>query len=109
MATTEATSGVLNEAVRRLVEVYRPERIYLFGSTARDDDHEDSDLDLLVVVSDDAGPAERRSRRAYEVLWGLGVAVDVVVWSHSVFEARRHLQASLPGTVVREGKPLYAA
>ena len=40
----------LREAVRRLVDYFQPERIYLFGSTARGDDRLDSDLDFLVVV-----------------------------------------------------------
>ena len=35
---------VLAEIVRRLAEAYRPERIYLFGSTARGDAGLDSDL-----------------------------------------------------------------
>jgi len=30
------------------------------------------------------------------------------VCTRSYFEARRHLTASLPGTVLREGKVLYA-
>ena len=100
---------MLAEAFRRLVEAYQPELIYLFGSMARGDGGEDSDFDLLVVVSDDAAPEQRRSHRAYDALWGLGVAADVLVWSHSAFEARKHLRASLPGTVLREGKLLYAS
>lgn len=45
---------VLAEIVRRLVEAYQPERIYLFGSVARGDAGPNSDYDLLVVVPDDA-------------------------------------------------------
>lgn len=99
----------LAEALRRLVEAYRPERIYLFGSHARGDAGPDSDYDLLVVVPDDAPPERRRSRLAYQALHGTGVAVDVLVTTRSYFEARRHLKASLPGTVLREGRLLHAA
>ncbi len=67
--------AVLAEVVRRLVEAYRPERIYLLGSKARGDAGPDSDYDLLVVVPDDAAPERRRSRLAYEVLRGTGTAV----------------------------------
>lgn len=38
---------LLAEIVRRLAEVYSPERIYLFGSTARGDAGHDSDYDLI--------------------------------------------------------------
>ncbi|PYO54511.1 MAG: hypothetical protein DMD83_22120, partial [Candidatus Rokuibacteriota bacterium] len=43
----------LVEIVRRLVEAYRPDRIYLFGSRARGTAGAESDYDLLVVVPDD--------------------------------------------------------
>lgn len=99
----------LAEIVQRLVEAYRPDRIYLFGSKARGDAGPDSDYDLLVVVPDDALPERRRSRLAYEVLRGTGSAADVLVCTRSYFEARRHLKASLPGTVLREGRLLHAA
>ena len=98
----------LAEIVRRLVEAYEPERIYLFGSEARGDAGPDSDFDLLVVVPNEAPPERKRSRLAYERLWGTGVAADVLVWTAEGFDSRIHLRASLPATVLREGKLLYA-
>lgn len=99
----------LAEIVRRLVDAYRPVRIYLFGSKARGDAGPDSDYDLVLVVPDDAPPELRRSRLAYEVLWGTGTAADVLVRTRGSFESRLHLRASLPATVAREGELLYAA
>jgi uncharacterized protein len=101
--------GELKEIVRRLVEAYQPETVYLFGSMARRDAGPDSDYDLLLVVPDEGARERRRSRLAYQVLRGTGLAVDVLVCTHSYFEARRHLKASLPGTVLREGRLLHAA
>jgi uncharacterized protein len=101
--------GELKEIVGRLVQAYQPESVYLFGSMARGDAGPDSDYDLLLVVPDDASPERRRSRLAYRVLRGTGLAVDVLVCTHSYFESRRHLKASLPGTVLREGTLLHAA
>ncbi len=69
----------------------------------------DSDYDILVVVRDDAPAERRRSRLAYEVLWGAGAAADVLVWSLGQFESRVHVASSLPATVIREGKLLHAA
>jgi predicted nucleotidyltransferase len=105
---TPATNPALQEILTRLVTAFEPERVYLFGSKARGDADPNSDYDLLVVVPD-AAPAERcRSRLAYQALRGTGVAADVVVWTRSAFEARLHLRASLPSTVVAEAKLLYA-
>lgn len=99
----------LDEVVRRLVAAYRPERIYLFGSVARGDADPDSDYDILIVVPDECPPERRRTRLAYEALRGTGIAADVLVCTHSYFEDRRSLKASLPGTVLREGRLLHAA
>jgi predicted nucleotidyltransferase len=107
--TPTAGDPVLAEVVRRLLEAYRPEYIYLFGSVARGEAGPDSDYDLLLVVPDDAPPERRRSRLAYEALRGTGTAADVLVCTRSYFEQRRLLQASLPGTVLREGRALHGA
>jgi uncharacterized protein len=104
-----AADPVLTDIVGRLVGAYRPERVYLFGSMARGDAGPDSDYDLMVVVPDDAPPERKESGLAYKALRGTGVAADVLVCTHSYFEARRHLRASLPGTILREGRLLHAA
>jgi len=99
---------ILGELVRRLAEAFQPERIYLFGSKARGETGLDSDYDLLVVVPDESPPERQRSRLAYQALRGNRTAADVLVWTKQAFESRLHLPASLPATVVREGKLLYA-
>jgi predicted nucleotidyltransferase len=99
----------LVEIVKRLVNAYEPLRVYLFGSKARGESGPNSDYDLLLVVADDAPAERRRSRLAYEVLRGTGAAADVLVCTHSYFEPRRSLRASLPGTILREGRLLHGA
>lgn len=99
----------LADIVERLVSAYQPERIYLFGSKARGDWGPDSDFDLMVVVPDNAPPERQRSRLAYEKLWGTGTAADVLVWPRGRFDERANIVASLPATILREGKLLHAA
>jgi predicted nucleotidyltransferase len=99
----------LAEIVRRLAAAYQPERIYLFGSVARGDADQDSDYDLMVVVPDDASPEKKDSDLAYRVLRGTGLGTDVLVWTRSGFDRRAHVLASLPATVLREGRLLHAA
>ena len=104
-----SSDTVLAEIVRRLVEAYRPERVYLFGSHARGQASPDSDYDILLVLPDDASPERRRSRLAYQVLRGTGTAADVVVTTRGAFDRRLRVPASLPAIVEREGEILYAA
>jgi len=94
--------------VHRLVEFYRPSRIYLFGSAARGEAGPDSDFDFLVVLPDDAPAELRRSGEIYARLGGLGIPVDVVTWRETDFRARAEfVRASLPATVIREGRLVY--
>ena len=100
----------IDEVTRRLVEFYRPVRIYLFGSAARAESGTDSDLDFCVVLPDDAPAALYRDRSIHRQFWGLHVPVDVVRVSSTDFDARaEHVIASLPATILREGKLLYDA
>ncbi len=104
-----AADPVLDEIVRRLVTALHPERIYLFGSQARGDWGPDSDYDLMVLLPEAHEPLYRLSQRAHALLWELGVAADVLVWPSDRFERRARVISSLPATVLREGKLLYAA
>jgi uncharacterized protein len=100
---------MLAEIVRRLVEAYQPERVYLFGSHARGEAGPDSDYDLMVVVPGQAPLPWQRSHRTSEALRGIGMAADVLVWARESFEKRLHLKASLPSTIMREGRLLHGA
>lgn len=95
--------------VRRLIEVYPPVPIYLFGSAARGDAGPDSDYDFMVVVPDHIPLEQQDPTRGYEALCGLGVSKDVLVTTRTNFDKQLHLKASFPSTIVREGKLLYAA
>ncbi len=108
LAQDLAQDPVLAEIVRRLVELLDPERIYLFGSRAPGRTGPDSDYDLMVVVPQLTEPGYRLAQRAHGVLWGLGAAADILVWSREAFDARLHLRASLPSTIVREGRLVHA-
>jgi len=99
----------IEEITRRLVDYFHPERIYLFGSAARGDGGPESDLDFCVVLPDDASPG-LYGPGVHRALWDVGTAADVVRWPASDFDARAaHVKASLPATILREGKVLYDA
>lgn len=108
-STPSQQDPLLAEIVRRLAAAYGPERIYLFGSTARGDSGPDSDYDLLIVVSDDAPAGKKTPHLGYTAVEGLTRSGDFLVWTRRRFESRLHLKASLPSTVLREGRLLYAA
>lgn len=99
----------LEVAVRRLVDFFQPERIYLFGSRARGDAREDSDYDVLVVVENGQESGFRAAQKAYTLLWGLDVSLEVLVITVSEFDRDLEVISSVPSTTLREGSILYAA
>lgn len=101
--------SVLCEMVERLVRALHPERIYLFGSRARGDAGHDSDYDFLAVVPESDLAPHRRDVLAFRALCGVGAPKDVVVYTRQEFESRSRAVSSLPATVLREGKLVYAA
>ncbi len=100
---------VLGEIVHRLVDTLAPERVYLFGSRARGDARDDSDYDMLVEVRERTDEGRELEVRANQALWGIGVPVDVVILTTDYFTWMLEAAASLPATVQREGRMLYAA
>jgi len=69
----------LDEMVRRLAKEFQPEQIILFGSHAWGTPHEDSDIDLLVIVSNSTQKLTQRANRAYRCLQGLKIPKDILV------------------------------
>ena len=114
MQPTQHTSDdVLNEILKRLISEFQPEAIYFFGSRARGDSGADSDYDLMLVIPNSAvmagEPRYRRMQRVQKILWGIWTAVDVIILTREEFDRERQVICSLPSTVLREGKQLYAA
>jgi len=107
--TAAQEQQALDEAVRRLVETLTPERIYLFGSQARGDADENSDYDLMVILPASDLPRLEREQETYGALWGVRIPKDVLVWTREEFERQTVVVASLPATILREGRLLYAA
>lgn len=96
----------LQPALQALIEAARPERIVLFGSHARGDAGEDSDLDFLVIEShvEDRAKEMVRLRRA---LRPLRIPVDVLVYSSEDVARWGDQPGSALYWALREGRVVY--
>lgn len=99
----------LAQVIERLAAAFEPDRIFVFGSQARGEATDESDIDLLMVVGRLDEPAYRVAQRAYNVAAPHGLQLEIVVMSREEFDRRRIARSSLPATVLREGVVLYAA
>jgi uncharacterized protein len=103
------SENLLDEMVKRLVEVLHPERIYLFGSFAYGVPNRHSDLDFLVVVPDDAGIPDELALAGRRALLDYPFSVDILVYHRRDMDKWAPVRCSLPYTVVQKGRVLYAA
>jgi predicted nucleotidyltransferase len=98
---------MIREMVNRIVEHFDPERIILFGSSARGDAGPDSDVDLLVVMPIQDSKREKQLEiRA--LLRGIRLAKDIVVTRPEDFEWRKDIVGTIEYPATKEGKVLYA-
>ena len=99
--------ATLQEIVRRLVAEFQPEAILLFGSHAWGTPTDDSDLDLLVIVSESDEDPAARATRGYLVMGGLSTPMDLLVKTRAEVERYRPVYASLTRRIMDEGRLLY--
>lgn len=99
--------GVPDELLRRVVARLNPRRVVVFGSRARGGAGEDSDIDLLVVLDDDA-PKEVLSWQAlWEARRGYHGSVDLIPCRESVLRERAKAIGSFARTILEEGTVVY--
>lgn len=111
MSQARQTLPVIDEeaierVVRRIVDAYHPVRVVVFGSHARGDVHEDSDLDLYVEIESNESPRERRLALR-RLLDEEGYPLDLVVFTPAEAAAARQRGGSILEYVEAEGRVIY--
>ena len=101
-------SAEIVEIVRdRLIKVYNPRFVYLFGSFAWGKPDEQSDLDLLVVIDSSDEKPYKRLFKGIDALTGLGIAKDILVYTRAEFEELASDVSTLCYKIKQEGVKLY--
>lgn len=103
---TDSIQRTLDDAIRRIVDEFHPQRIVLFGSHACGSAGPDSDIDLLIVM-DVEGSTRRKANQIDLLLADRTVPIDFLVLTPEQYERQRRTT----GTIIREadrlGKVLY--
>jgi predicted nucleotidyltransferase len=99
--------ALLQTVTQRLVAEFQPEQVWLYGSHAWGHPHEDSDVDLLVVVRESDETPIRRAQRAHRCLRGLRMPKDVLVETRQEVDRVKGLKTSLENAILSRGRRLY--
>jgi len=102
---------VLNQFVEHLNHVCpgKVDKVILYGSTARGDNHPDSDMDVLVLVKD----KKRIDRdKIYDFVIDTeleyGIDISVNIYESDQFNQLVLLKAPFASNVVKEGETLWS-
>ncbi|OHB85319.1 MAG: hypothetical protein A2Z38_06960 [Planctomycetes bacterium RBG_19FT_COMBO_48_8] len=102
--------NVIDRMTQRIVHEVHPQRILLFGSWARGEANQDSDIDLLVVEREPFGPARSRRQEAARIwrcLSEFRIPTDILVYSVSELMHWKDSSNHVVGRALKEGKVLY--
>lgn len=100
----------MEEIKRRLVQVYNPLEIYIFGSYSWGHPDEESDLDLLVVVDSIGNEIERHRAlvNGHRVLADLRFSKDILLFTKQEFDTKAAQITTLINKIKKQGKQIYA-
>ena len=100
------SDSTIDRLVGEVVKRVNPLRIVLFGSAARDESEEQSDIDLLVVMPD--GVHRRRTaQKLYREIKGLRVPFDIVVATAQDLEKHKDNDGLIYKNALKEGIEVY--
>jgi predicted nucleotidyltransferase len=95
---------VIRRYARAIAEEFHPDKVILFGSYAYGTPHEDSDVDLLVIM-----PARNQHAQAVRIRWRLAAPfpLDLIVRTPKEMKWRLEEGEWFTTTIVSNGKVLY--
>lgn len=103
------TDSIIKEITRRLIIIYQPESIYLFGSYAWGTPQENSDYDIFIIVKKSELGSADRIRIGQRELVDLNVSVDILVYTEEEMRTKKDHPSTLAHKVINRGVKLYEA
>ena len=101
------SNDAIKQAGQRIAAAaHAPLKVILFGSYARSDSDEGSDLDLM-VVEEEVPDRTGEYLRLRKALGSLGVGVDLFPYPKQEFQKHREWYSTPVYWAAREGKVLY--
>lgn len=108
MVSKDQFDKEIQNIVNQLIRLYKPEKIILFGSLAKDQIKQGTDIDLFIIKSDVPKLGVDRIRQL-DALIKYRLATDFIVYKPQELEQRLKLGDPFVKTILKKGKVLYDA
>lgn len=96
----------IKKVVLNIAKAANADRIILFGSYARGEATENSDVDLM-VIAESSLPRFKRSRELYKLFRPHPFGMDLIVYTPKEIEKGKRSPLSFVSKVLSEGKTMY--
>jgi len=96
----------IKEIISKIVINYNPDKIILFGSYARVEFNEDSDLDLIIIKNSNL-PKHKRGLEVRRLFYGLPIPMDIKIYTWNEFVHEIKNQYSFLSTALIDSKVIY--
>ena len=96
----------LEEITQRIVDIYTPDLIILYGSHARGNQRDGSDADLLIIKETNERPIDRRIQ-VERILSDRLVPLDIIVYTPQEFRYLFSLGSPFAEEIMKEGRVIY--
>ena len=103
---TKEQTGFKKRLFDILSKTYESENIFLFGSYAYGRPSLSSDFDIAIIVKKSTLPQYKRSRIGYFKLRGIGIPVELLVFTEDEVEKSKNVKTSLISTILEKGSRL---
>jgi len=108
MVSKEQFDKEIKNIVNQLVRLYKPEKIILFGSLAKGEVGQGTDIDLFIIKSDVPRLGVDRIRQL-DALIKYSLATDFIVYKPEELKQRLKLGDPFVKSILKEGKVLFDA
>ena len=96
----------IDEIVNRIASSYNPDKIILFGSYARGNYSENSDLDFI-LIKETTAPKHRRGVEVRKLFFGIPIPMDFKIYTSAEFNNELANKYSFLSSAIKGSKILY--
>lgn len=97
---------LVEKITRIIIETVHPIKVIVFGSFARGEQEEQSDIDIM-VIKEDMKPRSIRAREIRRQLRGIKFPVDIMVYTPAEISEWEHVPNSFVYSVLHDGIKVY--